>query len=174
MNVLKSSTLILVSICVISFLYSAGAANQAVAENQNLKTRPESTSSGVTVHVRMLRASDPVNGTEQPLQIDKQLEDLRPRLDRLHYHTFKLVGAQNRLINVNRKVTLNLSDGHSLVVRPIYIQKEKAGLWINWKDEDGASILDTRLHLRPGEIILTGTDSNADSGLLLAIDVAER
>lgn len=174
MKSLKSGPLIFTAVFFFVFFPAGFCLGPVLAQGQDAKFRPESTAAGVTVHVRMLKASDVVNETERPLQIDKQLEDLRPRLERLHYSTFKLVGAQNRQINVNRKATLNLNDGHALVVRLIYIQKEKAGLWINWKDENGATILDTRLHLRPGEIILTGTDSNAESGLLLAIDVAEK
>jgi hypothetical protein len=46
---------------------------------------------------------------------------------------------------------------------------KKVGLWINWKDHDGAGILDTRLHFNSDDSVITGTDQRPGFGTVLAI-----
>jgi hypothetical protein len=46
---------------------------------------------------------------------------------------------------------------------------KKVGLWINWKDHDGAGILDTRLHFNSDDSVITGTDQSPGFGTVLAI-----
>lgn len=136
----------------------------------------------IIVDVRTLKASDMVvddeqlgrsSLTPQELRLDKRLEDLRPKLQRLNFRTFRLISSAHTSLPMTRRETIGLSNGHTLIVRPIGADIETICLWLKWLDQKGHPILDTRLHVPRNESILAGTDHSADSGMILAISVGE-
>ncbi|MCB0309941.1 MAG: hypothetical protein KDD42_01820 [Bdellovibrionales bacterium] len=122
----------------------------------------------VVVRVRALRGT---HEGRHGLVVDERARDLEQQLNQLQFNKFKLVAAQRKVISLKGKETIPLTDGQSLTVRPMYLEPHKVGLRLKWVDRAGACILDTRMHLTPGESMLTGTDHTADSAMILAIDV---
>jgi hypothetical protein len=126
----------------------------------------------VNVRVRVIKATEPVGEAEGlAQQLEPAIADLAPKLEKLEFKQFRLLTAVREDVGLKRKATLPLSDGHSLVVRPLYVEDRRTGLWLKWLDRGGAQILDTRMHFECGESLLAGTDHQTDAGLILAIDV---
>ncbi len=157
----------------------ATAQAQPASWFQNLSNKQRK---NITVDVRTLKASeivpdeDPLAGMSMPkreLRLDQRLEDLRGKLQRLNYRTFRLVSSERKSMPMIRRETINLGNGHTLIVRPIGSDADTICLWLKWQDQTGSPILDTRVHVPRNESILTGTDHTLDSGLILAISVSE-
>lgn len=126
----------------------------------------------VTVLVRSVKASNPAQGGGAAnTEIDKRIEDLRSKLETLHFKSFRLLSTETRVVNLERKETMQVGEGSTLVVRPLYVQDHRVGMWLKWRDSTGANILDTRMHFSAGESMITGADQTGDTGVLLAIDV---
>ena len=139
-------------------------------------------SQSVKVQVRTLKASDmaPEAAGEltyfgprsAPVSVDARLADLRSRLEKLSFRSYRLISDDSRSIAMTRRETFLFNDGAHLFVRPLYLEKGKVGMWLKWEDKFGTSLLDTRMHFAPGESFLTGTDHSKASGIILAIDVS--
>ena len=129
----------------------------------------------VVVEVRSVEASEPAPQDRQSpydiSSVDARLDDIRTKLQKLHYRKFRLVGVRSQVVPLLQKGVLELVNGHSLTVRPLYISPRRIGLWLKWLDKAGIEVLDTRLHFDPGESMLTGTDGEGEKGMVLAIDV---
>ena len=109
------------------------------------------------------------NGVQR--KVDSRLKDLSNKLSKLQYREYSLLSTQDTKLNVTEKKVLHLPKGHSLAVRPLYVQGRRVGMWLKWKDGGGMKILDTRMHFTCGENMVTGTDNTHDSGIILAISV---
>ena len=136
----------------------------------------------VMVHVRAVQAMDPTNGSDDnetqaqagsdsEIKCDRSIADLRSKLQQLSYKRFRLVDNEKRLIGLTHRETIALSGGETLTVRPLYVDRNRIGMFLDWQDRKGATILNTRMHFTPGESVLTGTDHGTDTGMILAIDV---
>jgi len=137
----------------------------------------------VEVQVRSFRALDPILPGEavsfapraklasQEGSFDPRLADLRSKLQRLNFRTFKFVTSERKSVPITRKEVLDVGMGDTLTVRPIYVEKDRVGMYLNWQDRSGNCILNTRMHFKPGESVLTGMDHAAGDGMILAIDV---
>jgi hypothetical protein len=127
------------------------------------------------VQVRTLQARDPlpegIRTNAASLSLDADIEDLRGKLRKLHFRTFKLLDKQMQEVPLLQKGTLALSTGHTLMIRPLYISPSRIGLWLKWQDSSGMELLDTRMHFDPGESMVTGTEIEDGKGIVLAIDV---
>lgn len=133
----------------------------------------------VTVRVRSVRATGVLNSQDNsPIEVESDLEDLSPKLKKLHYRKFTLLDTQQRKVTLMQRETMLLIDGNKLTVKPLYVQaqehtdRKRVGMWISWLDKTGEEILDTRMHFTCGENMVTGTDGTEDSGLILAISVS--
>lgn len=135
----------------------------------------ESSGRSISMSVRTIQARGPLRGHEAAVSggrsIDPSLSDLRSKFEKLPFKTFKLVDSQEQIVPMKRKETLRLPNGHSLSVRPLSVDDEKASIWLKWQDKGGEDLLDTRMHFGCGESMLTGVDSAHDSGVILAISV---
>ncbi len=134
----------------------------------------------VNVRVRTLEAFDsiPENPTfvrpkHLKYEIDEQLGDLTQKLKQLHFRKYKLRSSTNRALTFEKQETLDLGDGHTLALKPLYREKNKLCLWVEWKDNSGMRIINTRLHMNVKDSMLTGTDQGDDGGMILAINVDE-
>jgi hypothetical protein len=153
-------------------LVSVGSADAETKSFTNSSQRVAS--ERVTVLVRTIQATKPVkegnsSSTEVSTELEQSLADLQPKLAQLPFRSFKLVASKEGYFEVAKKGTLNLPNGQSVGVRPIYADDHRMGMWLNWLDSDGSEILNTRLHFDCEDTIVTGTDSANDEGLLLAI-----
>ena len=137
----------------------------------------------VRIRVRTVKATlrlpdqelpDPTSSQGAPIDriVDDSLFDLAPKLEKLHFKKFHLVSSQDEVVPMMKKATMYLQDGNTLSVRPLYLDGPKIGMWLRWQSATGVKILDTRMHFHCGESMLTGTDGDGDSGMVLAIDVA--
>ena len=148
---------------------------------------------GVLVQVRVIKGSLPMEaGPLRKFEYDKRLEDLRPELARLRYGSFSLLASQKKVVRLSRRETIPLADGETLTIRPHYSDTQRVGMWLKWTEKNGASVLDTRLHLDCGKNILveesrdapvetaiyekhevsSEASSSPGSGMILAISVA--
>lgn len=126
----------------------------------------------VTITVRTIEATQPISADEQgqPAQsVESPLEDLKSKLQEIPYKNFRLVSSKEERFCLKKRQSMQLPNGQALSFRPIYMDGKKVGLWINWKDHDGAQILDTRLHFNSDDSVITGTDHVTGSGTVLAI-----
>lgn len=139
----------------------------------------EDASSDVQIDVRVIQAQgrieDPVASDKPiPIRIDSRLSDLADKLRKLPFRGFVFLEGEQRRVPVRKKSVLPLMNGQSLSLRPLYIDSEKVGLWVHWKDRAGADILDTRMHLDLGQSMIAGTDllNDPSGGLVLAVQVS--
>jgi len=133
---------------------------------------PVSESNQVRVFVRTIQASDPLDANavaDHSVAVDQNLSDLRVKLSSLPFKSFRLISSKEEDLCLRRKETMHLPNGQSLAFRPMYMDEQRVGLWLSWKDESGSDILNTRIHFNTADSVLTGTDASPDTGLILAI-----
>ena len=105
--------------------------------------------------------------------IDSNLERLSSKLKELPYDTFTLKSSEDVVVPVEEIRKFILPDNHELSIRLLYLNHKRLGIWLEWKDEKGMSLLNTRLHLNCTEPVIAGTESSNEEGLVLAVS-AER
>lgn len=154
----------------VSNFVAEGAALVSVGEPGH---SPEVSPRQVSVRVRIIKATEPIElgGAAAAQVVEPGIYDLAPKLDKVAFRQFRLLTSLREEIGLKRKAVFDLVEGQSLVVRPLYVEGRRTGLWLKWLDRGGGAILDTRTHFSCGESLITGTDHAADTGLLLAIDV---
>lgn len=128
----------------------------------------------VAVDVRVLSATDPVDEAAphagSPMVVDARIRDLTSKLEPLHYRTFRLQYEERIVLSLLKREKVSLKDGHELILRPVYLDGDRVGLWFRWTDRQGNKILDTRVHLTCGESIVAGTDAESGKrGIILAL-----
>lgn len=132
-------------------------------------------SSKIKINVRTIHASGPrditsANKTGSPVvSMENSLKDLKPKLELLPFSSFNLISQKEEEISVKRKESIQLPNGQALFFRPIYMDKQRVGMWLSWKDTDGTDILNTRVHFDADESIVTGTDYRDNEGRILVI-----
>lgn len=132
----------------------------------------------IRVRVRTIRAtgnldevSEAAFGDTRP-SVDDSLRDIQQQFQKLHFKKFRLVSSQQEVVPLMKKQMIYLVEGNTLAVRPFYLDGRKIGLWLRWIDGSGMKVLDTRIHFNCGESFITGTDGDANTGTVLAIDVS--
>jgi len=133
--------------------------------------------SKVKVVVRTIQATGPRPSTTAPastpqaeaLSLEESLADLKPQLALLPFSTFHLIASKEGEISLKKKESFRLPNGQTLTFRPMYMEKERVGMWLSWKDTDGSDILNTRIHFDADDSVLTGTDYHDNEGRILAI-----
>ena len=159
---------------VAAFLSCTGVyADPQASDLHSAESQLTPSTGSVVVQVRTIRASERNNKakTSQALVVDPRLEDIHEKLAKLGFRKFQQIASQEQNLAFRQKETLNLGDGQTLTLRPLYIEDHRIGMWLKWLDRSGAALLDTRMHFDCGENLLTGTDGNADDGVVLAIGV---
>lgn len=129
--------------------------------------------------VRLVRATAPfeVQGLQTistpGLEIDRRISDLQSKLQNLHYSRFRMVSSYQDVVPLMKKRVMQLDQGQSLAVRPLYIRSDRIGLWLRWVDRNGEQLLDTRMHFEPDESIVSGFDvDGGEAGTVLAVNVS--
>lgn len=137
--------------------------------NVSLESRANPTNSNqqliapkVTVFLRMIRATgtrpQPVDNSADELDIDPRLKDLAQELRKFNFAQFQLISAQRKSVEIMHRDSVQFSNGHRVVFRPTYLDDNRVGMWLKWKDDLGAPLLDTRLHFPCGKKVLAGTE----------------
>lgn len=123
-----------------------------------------------TIHASGARVapSQPSPG-ESTISIEAPLNDIKPKLEMLPFQSFRLISQKEEEISLKKKESIQLPNGQTLAFRPMYMDKERVGMWLSWKDTDGSDILNTRIHFDADESVLTGTDYRDNEGRILAI-----
>ena len=103
--------------------------------------------------------------------VDKRLSDIRKKLRKLQYNNYSLLAAKDTHVDLSQKKSLEIGNGHSVALRPLYIEGKRIGMWLRWEDPNGMKVLDTRMHFNCGEPMLTGLEHTDDTGIILAIQV---
>lgn len=128
--------------------------------------------SKVKVVVRTIQATgqraSSTAANEAP-SVEDSLADLKPQLTLLPFSTFHLISSKEEEISLKKKESFRLPNGQTLTFRPMYMEKERVGMWLSWKDTDGTDILNTRIHFDSDDSVLTGTDYHDNEGRILAI-----
>jgi hypothetical protein len=126
----------------------------------------------VKVVVRTIQATGPrapSSGQAQTPSLDDSIADLKPQLALLPFSAFHLISSKEEEISLKKKESFRLPNGQTLTFRPMYMEKERVGMWLSWKDTDGSDILNTRIHFDADDSVLTGTDYEDNEGRILAI-----
>ncbi len=135
------------------------------------------TESKVIVNVRVIRATDKMDPGEEsfspdPVKVDRRLKDISFKLQKLPFRAYSLLSSEQKVVPAKKRESFLIASGQSLTVRPLYMEKDEVGLWLKWVDQNGAEILDTRMHINYGESMIAGTDSTPLCGLVLVVDVS--
>jgi len=126
--------------------------------------------SKVKVVVRTIQATGSrTDLTTQAPALEDSLADLKPQLALLPFSNFHLISSKEEEISLKQKESFRLPNGQTLTFRPMYMEKERVGMWLSWKDTDGSDILNTRVHFDSDDSVLTGTDYHDNEGRILAI-----
>lgn len=153
----------------------AGSARQIRLDSRHPALNDSADRRVVRVSFRAMEASHPFDPATPPpaISIDPRLEDVRTKLEQLHYAQYSLLATGSRDVSMLKKETVTFHNGHTLTVRPLYIQDRRVGLWMKWNDGSGMNLLDTRMHLDCGEHLVTGTESDPQRGIILVVKVQE-
>lgn len=135
----------------------------------NLYAEKNGAANGVDVHVRTVLGAGAKSRSS--VSVDDRINDISSQLKKLQYQRYSLISAREGFVEVAHKKVFGLSNGHTLSLRPLYIEGSRVGMWLKWQDDQGMDLLDTRMHFTCGEAFLTGTEKSDDSGVILAIDV---
>jgi hypothetical protein len=128
--------------------------------------------SKVKVVVRTIQATGsrpPSAEQHTPPSLEESLSDIKAQLVLLPFSSFHLISSKEEEISLKKKESFRLPDGQTLTFRPMYMEKERVGMWLSWKDTDGSDILNTRIHFDADDSVLTGTDYHDNEGRILAI-----
>jgi len=127
----------------------------------------------ITVRVRTVTGHQLRENLEDTskVQIDSRLKDLSPKLYKLQYQRYTLLSEKTEKLDIAKPRVIQLCKGHSLTLRPLYVREDRVGMRLKWLTDKGAKILDTRMHFDSRESMLTGTASDENSGLILAVNV---
>jgi hypothetical protein len=149
---------------------SAFVSSPVIAERGKGKKKGEGQ---VQVQVRTVMGEGVRHSSEKgdTVDVDQKITDLSDKLRKLHYKKYVLVSSRKDVVSMQQKKVLSLGKGHTLALRPMYIDGKRVGMWLKWKDDQGAKLLDTRMHFTCGESVVTGTERSDNSGVILAIDV---
>ena len=108
----------------------------------------------------------------QVLTLDPRLEDLRAKLNKLPFQSFRLLSTDEEVITLKQRDTIHLSNGQRLCLRPLDFSNDQITMWLKWKASDGMSILDTRLSFALNETMVAGIEGQDDDGVILAINIS--
>jgi len=127
----------------------------------------------VIVFVRTIQASEPLDAEESESahspKVPSDLSDIEGKLAQLPFRSFMLLASKSETHSLKKREMMKLPNGQTLVFRPMYMDKKRVGLWLNWRDADDSEILNTRVHFDTDDSVVTGTDCAENKGLILAI-----
>lgn len=130
----------------------------------------------VTVKIQSIACSEEKTSAEQAFTVDSKIHKLTKKLKDVPYQNFSLACSKSVVIPIKEKQDLTLDDGDKLSLELLYVDEERVGLWIDWRDPQGMQLLDTRMHFGCHETMLAGADGGDDSNSakVLAISITDK
>ena len=126
------------------------------------------------IKVRSVRAlgmlDDDALKTRDRIIIDTRLRDLDTELHALPFQMYQLLDSGVFPVSVRKKQDIRLATGQVLKLRLLSSDDDGLTIWLRWAGKTEGVLLDTRLHLEYGHIVLAGTESINRSGAVLAIE----
>lgn len=107
----------------------------------------------------------------EPTVNDSRIEDLRIKLKRFPFSSYHLIATNEVLVDLMKRGKVQLSNGHTLCLRPLTSEGDQMTLWMKWDGEDDMSILNTRLNFAINEPMIVGYEGQDSTGLILAVQV---
>lgn len=127
--------------------------------------------SGVEVEVRLLSGRGSATPAKEQA-VPANIQDLKAKLGKLHYQNYELLGEMREVIPLTERREIKLSKGNHLILRPMYVEGRKVGMWIRWDDDHRRQVLNTMMHFHCGESLVTGAESKEGRGTILALRVS--
>lgn len=158
-----------------NYVSQTGGADALLIGPNKLDRNEFSHNREVTLRVRTINAlhSNSSAGVPGEKEIDGRLRDLQDRFESLPYNKFTLRSSELVDVPLKRKSSVRLPDGHTLTFRVLYRNEKKLGLWLDWLDDMGMMVLNSKVHLNCHDPFLAGTDNVRGGGLLLAVAVED-
>ena len=131
------------------------------------------TADEIKINVESIACSNKRSDLEKPVKCDQKLLDLKHKLAQLPFENFVSTGVQQAKLATDKKQTFKLQNADLLTLELLYLEGSRVGLLIDWEDQSGMQLLDTRMHFDRNETMLAGadTDSEANNGKILAISL---
>lgn len=142
-------------------------------EDPSQPSRQEDSAQQFDISIRTILAAN--GGSE----FDSRIDDLKEKLSKLPYSSFKLVSDDKQEIGLLEKSSVRLQNGQKLCMRAVDRTADSVTLWIKWTDIDGDVVLDTRMSFAMNETLVAGVEGQAqqdsskpDQGIVLAVKVS--
>lgn len=107
------------------------------------------------------------------VKMNRSLAPFKDHLLQYPFHNYRIKYMSQISVPVMEKEKFLLSDNESLDLRVLYCEQKRASLWINWKDEAGRELLDTRVHFNKNEPLIAGIEEGEFKGKLLLLKVKD-
>lgn len=116
----------------------------------------------ITFDFKVLSASNSFTA-----ELPEELEQYSEQLEELPYTGFKIVMSKKIQLELDENVGISLDNKEEVGLKLSYVKKNKYCFWLNWQDQEGDDILDTKIHLDNGEAFITGSDEGEGARLLV-------
>ncbi|GEM_PF-2059650 len=116
----------------------------------------------IRVRVRLIQA-DQGRGSS-----DDVLTPLLPHLKNFPYKRYREIGARTASLSVGKKQWMQLGDGHSMMIRMLGMEGEKARLEVTWR-RDGVDLAKITVLSGPEAPFILGGDQSKRSAMIAVI-----
>lgn len=173
----KNKQVVELGLIIITILFTA---HNSFSQEINVKSFVETTSAATTtksvndsqnvlIRLMVIEGRDKDSADQHnSIQFDSNLKSVSSKLLSLPFRSYSLLKKQDVDLPINEKQELYIHD-NKIQMRQLGAEKNKFCIWLRWDDESGMNLIDTRLHLRPGETMILGSDATSDSGVILAL-----
>lgn len=99
------------------------------------------------------------------------LKGISPKLASLPFDTFSLLAEERFIVPLKKRMQFSLAAGHHITIRPISFDDKRVCFWLKWQESNGIDVVDTRLTVNLGEVMVTAWEQSPNSGFVLAVEV---
>ncbi len=117
------------------------------------------------------------SGTRQStanVAMSSALTNYKEKLLEFPFDRFQLVHSSNIQIPIMKREQIVLDSGEKMELKASYCESGRAGLWLQWLDQDGAELINTRLHFDQHEPVIVGAEKDEFSGRLLMVRLVDK
>ena len=128
------------------------------------------------VDLRSLKGSKraPENSNKS-LETGQFISDIKDQLEPLPFSHYETLSHERQLIPLHEKGVIRLGAAdktdNKIFVDLDCINSDGARVLVDWQNDDGQSLLTTKLHLLNGKSWVIGTDHEDDSSTIISIKV---
>ena len=127
----------------------------------------------VTINIKSIESKVPRDvKSNTKISVHDSIRDLRPKLKQIPYRNFDLTSSENFVVPINENQQIALKNGDLLSLQLLYLDSERVGMRMDWKDTQNQQLIDTQLHFDCLETMLVGAEGDDEnSGKILAVSV---